>query len=85
MVEWKPLLEALAFGTIGAVVLPKIFDWVKRILDLFTGGGASNLLNILQYLCSLELLALKSLLPDTDISTVTLLESFHFQYDITLF
>ena len=41
--------------------------------------------NILQYLCSLELLALNSLLPDTDIATVTLLESFHFQYDITLF
>ena len=49
MIEWKPLLEALAFGTIGALVLPKIFGWIKKILDLFTGGGASRLLDILKY------------------------------------
>lgn len=49
MIEWKPLLEALAFGTIGALVLPKIFGWIKKILDLFTGGGATRLLDILKY------------------------------------
>ena len=49
MIEWKPLLEALAFGTIGALVLPKIWEWIKKILDLFTGGGATNLLNILKH------------------------------------
>lgn len=49
MEEWRPLLEALAFGTIGAVALPAIFNWLTKILDLFTGGGASKLLQILKY------------------------------------
>ena len=50
MQEWRPLLEALAFGTVGALVLPTIFDWLRKIVDLFTGGGATNLLNILKYM-----------------------------------
>lgn len=49
MQEWKPLLEALVGGALGAIILPKIFDWVKKIIDLFTGGGATNLLNFLKY------------------------------------
>lgn len=50
MIEWKPLLEALAFGTIGAIALPTIFSWIGKILDLFTGGAASNALTFLKYL-----------------------------------
>ena len=49
MIEWKPLIEALLAGTLGAVILPKIFSGLKKIIDLFTGNGASNLLDILKY------------------------------------
>lgn len=50
MVEWKPLIEALLAGTLGAVVLPAILNGLKKIVDLFTGGGATNLLNFFKYL-----------------------------------
>ena len=49
MVEWKPLIEALLAGVLGAIVLPQIWSWIKKILDLFTGGGASRLFDILKY------------------------------------
>ena len=52
MVEWKPLIEAILAGVLGATILPKIWDWVKKIFGLFSGGAAetamdfvSNLLN----------------------------------------
>lgn len=50
MIEWAPVLEALVAGTIGAIVLPKIFSGLKKIIDLFTGGGASNILRFFKYL-----------------------------------
>lgn len=49
MQEWKPLIEALVYGTLGALILPGIISGVKKLLDLFTGGGASTLLQILKY------------------------------------
>ena len=61
MIEWKPLLEALAFGTIGAIALPTIFSWIGKILDLFTGGAASNALTFLKYL-------FKKRTPDDDLN-----------------
>lgn len=50
MIEWKPLIEALLAGTLGAVILPAILNGLKKIVDLFTGGGATNLLNFFKYL-----------------------------------
>lgn len=50
MHEWGGVLKAILAGTLGALILPKIFDWIKKIIDLFTGGGATNLLNFLKYL-----------------------------------
>jgi len=50
MIEWKPIIEALLAGTLGAIILPAIFSKIKDIIDLFTGGGASNLLTFLKYL-----------------------------------
>ena len=50
MLEWKPIIEGLLAGTLGAIVLPTIFSWIKKIIDLFTGGGATNLLTFLKYL-----------------------------------
>ena len=50
MLEWKPIIEGILAGTLGALILPKIFDWIKKIIDLFTGGGASNLLTFFKYL-----------------------------------
>lgn len=50
MIEWKPLIEALLAGTLGAVVLPAILNGLRKIVDLFTGGGASNLLTFFRYL-----------------------------------
>ena len=46
MEEWLPLLKALLFGTIGATLLPGIFSWVKKIIDLFSPG----LLDVLKHL-----------------------------------
>jgi len=48
MMEWKPLIEALVAGTIGAIILPKIFDWLKKIFGLGTGDGASVIKKILE-------------------------------------
>ena len=51
MIEWKPLLEALLAGTLGALVLPAILGGLKKIVGLFaTGAGASNLLTFLRYM-----------------------------------
>lgn len=50
MEEWKPLLEAIFWGTIGATILPAIAKILGDIISLFTGTGAGNLLTILKYL-----------------------------------
>ena len=51
MVEWKPIIEAILGGVLGALILPQIFDWIKKILGLFgVGGGADTLLDILHNL-----------------------------------
>lgn len=48
LMEWKPILEAIIGGTLGAILLPKIWDWIKKIFDLFGGGGARDALDILK-------------------------------------
>ena len=48
LMEWKPILDAIIGGTLGAIFLPKIWDWVKKIFDLFGGGGARDALDILK-------------------------------------
>lgn len=40
MIEWKPLIEALLAGTLGAIILPKIWEWIKKIFGLGTTPGA---------------------------------------------
>lgn len=42
--EWKPIIEAILAGVLGAVILPKIFKWVKKILNLFGVGTAAKTL-----------------------------------------
>lgn len=49
LIEWQPVIKALLGGVLGAIVLPQIWNWIKKILDLFTGGGASRLYDILKY------------------------------------
>ena len=60
--EWKPLIEAILGGVLGALILPKIFDWIKKIFDLFGGSGAKDTLDILKRMFKLK---------DTDFSTPT--------------
>ena len=31
MLDWKPIIEAILGGVLGAIVLPKIFNWLKII------------------------------------------------------
>ena len=50
MIEWKPLIEALFAGTLGAIILPKIWEWVKKIFGLGTGSGATTIKDILEKL-----------------------------------
>ena len=57
--EWKPIIEAIIGGTLGAIILPKIFEWIKKIFDLF---GGSDVLDILKRMKNLK---------DTDFSTPT--------------
>ena len=42
MVEWKPIIEAILGGVLGAIILPKIWDWIKKIFNLFTGDVAET-------------------------------------------
>lgn len=55
--EWKPIIEAIIGGTLGALILPKIFEWIKKIFDLF---GGKDVLDILKRMHKLK---------DTDFST----------------
>lgn len=48
LVEWQPLIKAVLAGALGAYILPKIWDWLKKIFDLFGGQGALNFLDILK-------------------------------------
>lgn len=53
LIEWGPVIKAILAGVLGATILPKIFDWVKKILGLFGTGTAAPLLsNILNKLFS---------------------------------
>lgn len=45
MIEWKPIIEAVVYGTLGAIILPKIFDWVQKIFGIFTGKTALKALD----------------------------------------
>ena len=42
MVEWKPIIEAVLAGTLGAIILPKIWDWIQKIFGLFSGDVAEK-------------------------------------------
>ena len=48
MQEWKPLIEAILGGTLGAIILPKIFDWVSKIVGLLTGSKISDVFDFLK-------------------------------------
>lgn len=50
MVEWKPIIEAILAGVLGAVVLPKIWEWIKKIFGLFTGTAADNAVDLVNKL-----------------------------------
>ena len=50
LIEWKPLIEALLAGTLGAIILPKIFDWVKKIFGLGNGTGAKTIKDVVDKL-----------------------------------
>lgn len=50
MIEWKPIIEAVLGGVLGALILPKIWDWIKKIFHLFTGHGADNAIDLLHNL-----------------------------------
>ena len=51
MLEWKPIIEALLAGVLGATILPAIWDWIKKIFGLFgTGGAAETAMNLLNKL-----------------------------------
>lgn len=54
MQEWRPLIEALLGGTLGALILPKIFDWLGKIFGLFGGTNALNALDILKRMFKLK-------------------------------
>ena len=62
MQEWKPIIEAILGGILGSLILPKIFDLVRKILNLFGLGNAKNALDILKRMFRLK---------DTDFSTPT--------------
>ena len=54
MIEWLPVIQAILAGTLGAIVLPKIFDWIKKIVTLFGGSDALNLIDILKRMFKLK-------------------------------
>ena len=54
LIEWKPILEAIIGGTLGAILLPKIWEWIKKIFDLFGGSGARDTLDILKKMRQLD-------------------------------
>ena len=45
MEEWKPIIEAIVYGTLGSIILPKIWDWIKKIISLFGTGDGKSLLD----------------------------------------
>ena len=47
MVEWKPIIEAVLGGVLGALILPKIFDWVKKIFGLFGDSAAKTAMDLI--------------------------------------
>ena len=53
MNEWKPIIEAVLGGVLGALILPKIFDWVKKIFGLFGTGAAAKAAELLTGLSGL--------------------------------
>lgn len=62
MTQWKPLIDAVLAGTLGGILLPKIFDIIKKIMDLFGGTGALNAIDILKRMVKL---------PSNDFTGVT--------------
>ena len=50
MQDWKPIIEAILAGTLGAIILPKIWEWIKKILGLFGVGEGKSLLDMLKKL-----------------------------------
>lgn len=50
MTEWLPVIKAVLAGTLGALILPKIFEWLSKIFKLFGGPEAKDFLQILKYL-----------------------------------
>lgn len=59
MVEWKPIIEAILAGVLGATILPKIWDWVSKIFGLFGGKAAETAMDFVE-----DLLDGESKLPD---------------------
>ena len=50
MIEWKPIIEAVLAGVLGAVLLPKIFEWIRKIFGLFNGDNAKTMKDLLNKL-----------------------------------
>ena len=48
--EWRPLINAILAGTLGGILLPKIFDWLSKIFGLGNTPGANMIKNILDKL-----------------------------------
>lgn len=59
MVEWKPIIEAVLAGTLGAIILPKIWDWIQKIFGLFSGDVAEKAIDFVT-----DLLDDNNTLPD---------------------
>lgn len=60
MTEWKGVIEAVIGGTLGAIILPKIWDWIKKIFNLFTGNAAETAMDFVSKLLGSD----SSSLPD---------------------
>lgn len=54
MIEWKPIIEAILAGVLGATILPKIWEWIKKIFGLFSGDAAETVTDVLQKLLKLN-------------------------------
>ena len=72
MQEWKPIIEAILGGVLGAVILPKIFDWISKIFGLFGGKNLLNALDIFKRMKGLEDLDLE----DTSDAVKDILDKF---------
>lgn len=50
MLDWKPLIEGLLYGGLGALALSKLWKWLKNLLGLGDGIGAKIINAILDKL-----------------------------------